>query len=240
MSISEHFDGKDLTISTGKAEIDQQMGGGIPWGSLTLVEGKHGTGKSVFCQHLVHSTLGAGKAVAFYSSETGSPSLISQMSSLGLDVLDYFLLDKLRVFPLELPVGNSNPSSPFDKLLRHMSALPPEFDLIIVDSLTGILPFTAKPVASDFFAGTRQLCQEGRTVVLMVDPRALATSWGSELAAWSDIHLRLKMQTVTVQRVVKSLELCKTNRDSGVYAAAVNGDVFPGRGMGIVWARQSD
>ena len=74
MSISEHFDGK--------AEIDQQMGGGIPWGSLTLVEGKHGTGKSVFCQHLVHSTLGAGKAVAFYSSETGSPSLISQMSSL--------------------------------------------------------------------------------------------------------------------------------------------------------------
>ena len=107
MSISEHFDGKDLTISTGKAEIDQQMGGGIPWGSLTLVEGKHGTGKSVFCQHLVHSTLGAGKAVAFYSSETGSPSLISQMSSLGLDVLDYFLLDKLRVFPLELPVGNS-------------------------------------------------------------------------------------------------------------------------------------
>ena len=155
-------------------------------------------------------------------------------------MLDYFLLDKLRVFPLELSVGNSNPSSPFDKLLRHMSALPPEFDLIIVDSLTGILPFTAKPVASDFFAGTRQLCQEGRTVVLTVDPRALATSWGSELAAWSDIHLRLKMQTVTVQRVVKSLELCKTNRDSGGYAAAVNFDVFPGRGMGIVWARQSD
>jgi archaellum biogenesis ATPase FlaH len=207
---------------------------------LTLVEGKHGTGKSVFCQHLVHSALDSGKAVAFYSSETASPSLISQMSSLGLDVLDYFLLDKLRVFPLELPAGDPNPARPLDKLIRHMTVLPLEFDLIIVDSLTGILPLTPRPAASDFFAGARQLCQEGRTVVLTVDPRALATSWGSELAAWSDIHLRLKMQTVTVQRVVKSLELCKTNRDSGGYAAAVNFDVFPGRGMGVVWARQPD
>ncbi len=238
--MSGHYDGKDVTISTRRAEIDQQMGGGIPLGSLTLVEGKHGTGKSVFCQHLVHSALDAGKAVAFYSSETGSTSLISQMSSLGLDVLDYFLLDKLRVVPLELPVGGPIQSRPLDKLLRHMSALPPEFDLIIVDSLTGILPFTPKAAASAFFAGARQLCQEGRTVVLTVDPRDLATSWGSDLAAWSDIHLRWKMQTVTVQRVVKCLELCKTNRDSGGYAAAVNFDIFPGRGMGIVWARQPD
>ena len=221
----------DVTISTGRVEIDQQMGGGIPLGSLSLVEGKHGTGKSVFCQHLVHNALGSGKSVAIYSSDAGSPSLISQMDSLGLDVVDYFLLDKLRVFPLELPVGEANPTSPLEKLLRHINALPPEFDLIIVDSLTEILAQTGRPAVSDFFAGARQLCREGKTVVLTVDPRVLATSWGSELAAWSDIHLRLRMQTVTVQRVVKSLELCKTNRDSGGYA---------GRGMGIVWARQPD
>ena len=238
--MSGYYDEKDVTISTGRVEIDQQMGGGIPQGSLTLVEGKHGTGKSVFCQHLVHSALDSRKSVAFYSSETSSPSLISQMSSLGLDVLDYFLLDKLRVFPLELPTGGPNLSSPLDKLFRHMNVLPPEFDLIIVDSLTGILPLTPKPAVSDFFAGARQLCQEGRTVVLTLDPRVLATSDGSELAAWSDIHLRLKMQTVTVQRVVKCLELCKSNRDSGGHAAAVNFDVYPGRGMGIVWARQPD
>ncbi len=143
--MSSHSDEKDLTISVGRAEIDQQMGGGIPRSSLTLVEGKHGTGKSVFCQHLVHSALESRKSVAFYSSETSSPSLISQMSSLGLDVLDYFLLDKLRVFPLEQRTSGPNRPSPMDKLLRHMSALPPEFDLIVVDALTGILPLTPKP-----------------------------------------------------------------------------------------------
>ena len=77
-------------------------------------------------------------------------------------------------------------------------------------------------------------------MVLTVDPRHLATSRGKQLGVWSDIHLRLKMQTVTVQRVVKTMELYKTNRDSGGYAAEINFDVFPGRGMGIVWAKNPD
>ena len=72
--MSGYYDEKDVTIRTGRVEIDQQMGGGIPQGSLTLVEGKHGTGKSVFCQHLVHSALDSRKSVAFYSSETSSPT----------------------------------------------------------------------------------------------------------------------------------------------------------------------
>ena len=131
--------GKDVTISTGRVEIDQQMGGGIPWGSLTLVEGKHGTGKSVLCQHLAFSALRSGSSVAYYSSEIASPSLISQMSSMGLDVLDYFLLDKLRVFPLELPAGSPNLSCHLEQLMRHISALPPGFDFIVVDSLTAVL-----------------------------------------------------------------------------------------------------
>ena len=50
-------------------------------------------------------------------------------------------------------------------------------------------------------------------MVLTVDLRALAMSWGEELATWSDIHLRLKMQTVTVEQVVKTLELWIADAD---------------------------
>ena len=42
-------------LTTGREEIDRQMGGAIPWGSLTLIEGKHAAGKSVLCQHLTYS-----------------------------------------------------------------------------------------------------------------------------------------------------------------------------------------
>ncbi len=37
-------------ISTGNAEIDTKLGGGIPVGSLALVEGQSASGKSVLAQ----------------------------------------------------------------------------------------------------------------------------------------------------------------------------------------------
>ena len=63
-------------ISTGQHEIDRSIGDGIPKGALTLVEGKHAAGKTVLCQHLTYSALHDQSSVAFYTSETGSPSLI--------------------------------------------------------------------------------------------------------------------------------------------------------------------
>ena len=81
-------------ISTGQHEIDRCIGDGIPKGSLTLSEGNHAAGKTVLCQNLTYSALHEKSSVAFYTSETSSPSMISRMSSLRMDVLDYFLLDQ--------------------------------------------------------------------------------------------------------------------------------------------------
>ena len=92
-------------ISTGSLEIDRQIGHGISWGSVTLLEGRHGTGKSVLCQHLSYNALKAQSGVACYTSDLGSPSLIAQMKSLGLDVLDFFLLDQLRIWQ-SISAGN--------------------------------------------------------------------------------------------------------------------------------------
>ncbi len=43
---------KDV-ISTGHAEIDKKLGGGIPIGYLILVEGLSDAGKSVLCQQMI-------------------------------------------------------------------------------------------------------------------------------------------------------------------------------------------
>lgn len=40
------------SISTGNIELDKKMGGGIPTGSLTLIEGQSDAGKSVLVQQL--------------------------------------------------------------------------------------------------------------------------------------------------------------------------------------------
>lgn len=224
-------------LSTGRAEIDRQMGGAIPWGSLTLIEGKHATGKSVLCQHLTYSALQSDSGVAFYTSETGSPSLISQMGSLGLDVMDHFLLDKLRIFPLELPDQRSKAANQLDILLRHIVGLPPEFEFVVVDSLTPLIPHLPAEALAEFFTGCRQLCRVGKTIALTLDPRPLVTSVGDQIPFWCDVHLRLRLETVTVERVVRAMDVFKPIHEGEGHAPKINFDVHSGQGMTIIWPK---
>jgi len=121
------------TISTGNSELDGKMGGGIPLGSLTLIEGDSGAGKSVLAQQMMHGSLEDGYTLTLFSSENTVKSLVKQMRSLSLDVLDYLLLDKLRVYPIETSgLGRDAPPT-LMKAIRQEAAVR---DMIFVDSLT--------------------------------------------------------------------------------------------------------
>ena len=100
-------------ISSGNGEIDKKMGGGIPVGSLSLIEGQSDAGKSVLSQHLAYGALLSEVAVAYYTTENTVKSLISQMGSLNLGVIDHFLVDRLRVYPLQIAARwmSASPSS---------------------------------------------------------------------------------------------------------------------------------
>ena len=73
------------TISTGNIEIDRRIGGGIPYGTLMLIEGDDASGKSSITQQLFYGALKAGEDVVCYSTETTIQSLIPQMKSIGMD-----------------------------------------------------------------------------------------------------------------------------------------------------------
>ena len=225
-------------LSTGSLEIDRQIGHGVPWGSVTLIEGRHGTGKSVLCQHLCFNALRAQSGVACYTSDIGSPSLIAQMKSLGLDVLDFFLLDQLRIHPLELSEEYPEPTDVLNLLLRHIMALPPEFELVIIDSLTPLLPFCTKDQVLDFFFHCHQMSREGRTIVAVLDTRAMATSLTDALYSWCDIHLRLRMEVVTIERVVKALDVFKPHGGNPEAVPSINFDVQPGHGIQVVFTKR--
>ena len=50
------------------SQLEQILGGGIPIGSLTLLDGTGGTGKSFFCQHFAYGALQSGQKVAYFTS----------------------------------------------------------------------------------------------------------------------------------------------------------------------------
>ena len=109
---------------TGITDIDRQFVEGIAPGSLVLIEGTHESGKSVLGQHFAHSALRSKKnAVAFYTTEHTVQSLIIQMESLSLHILDSFLADSLRIFPVRLPISPRDSLKSFHLLTRHISRL---------------------------------------------------------------------------------------------------------------------
>jgi archaellum biogenesis ATPase FlaH len=113
--------GERRIISTGSVEIDKKMGGGIPEGSLIMIEGQSNAGKSVVTQQLINGALNSGFRAVLYTTENTPQSLFRQMASLDLDVTDFFLLGALNVLPR---AGGDGPGDGDDGLRRD--AAPPQ------------------------------------------------------------------------------------------------------------------
>ena len=131
---------KTNIISTGHPEIDRKLGGGVPMGSLTLVEGQSDAGKSVLCQQLIWGSLKNGHKVLVFTSENSARSLLSQMDSLGLFVLDYMLLGNLKVYSMKPSEIGLNSSKTFETILKTIDKNR-GYQLIVLDSLTPIISY---------------------------------------------------------------------------------------------------
>ncbi len=133
------------------------MGGGIPAGSLVLLEGQSDAGKSVLCQHFSHGALSGLMSSVYYTTENTVKSLVSQMSSLNLDITDYFLCDRMRIYPLEISSSDQDDSGRvFQILIDHLDSLPTRFSLAIIDSLTGVVANSDDHAIIEFFASCKK------------------------------------------------------------------------------------
>jgi len=225
---------KKEVICTGVAEVDEKLGGGIPVGSLVLVEGHSDAGKSVLCQHLAHGTLLNYKAsVAYYSTENTVRSLISQMDSLSMDVMDLFLADHLRVYPLIFRNNMHDGKKPFYVLTHHFSRLPKQFKLVIVDSIT-ILIAHSEPIAIiDFFSRCKELCDQDRSIVVVSHSYAFEEDMLSRTRSLCDARFRLRLEQMG-DRMVKLLEVLKVRGADRPTGDVVSFDIEPKVGMRII------
>ena len=225
---------KHDVIITGVPEVDEKLGGGIPLGSLCLVEGDSDSGKSVLCQHLTHGTLIAGEvSVVYYTTENSVRSLISQMDSLAIPVLDHFLADHLRIYPLTFGGKTQGGQKPFHVLTHHFSKLPKEFQLIIVDSITLLIAHSNPIAIIDFFSRCKSLCDEGRTVIVVAHSYAFEEEMLSRTRSLCDARFRLRLEQVG-DSMIKLMEVLKVRGAERPTGDVVSFDIEPKLGMRII------
>jgi flagellar protein FlaH len=221
------------SVSTGNVEFDKKMGGGIPLGSLTLVEGQSGAGKSVLVQQLTWGGLRDGLRILFYTTENTTRSLLKQMDDLGLNIEDYFLLGRLNIFAVPQAFSEDQSRQVFQMLRRHIAQQADQFDVVIVDSLTTFVSNVPDKETLTFFTLCKEFCDEEKTVIFTMHSYAFNETMFIRLRSICDAHLRLKVEEVG-DRLIKVLEVAKIRGAEKRTGNVISFDVEPNLGMRIV------
>jgi flagellar protein FlaH len=224
--------GKLKVISTGNSEIDKKLGGGIPIGSMTLVEGESDSGKSVLSQQMIWGSLYDGFEVTLYTTENTIKSFMRQMGSLSLDVTDFLLLRKLKVFPIMASKSKFSAEQVFTVLLAGMEAYNHP-TLVVVDSLTTFITHTSIEETMTYFEMCKDYCDKGTTILNVVNSYAFAEAELARVRSMCDAHLRLRTEQVG-DLMVKVLEVAKVRGAELSTGNVVSFDVEPMLGMRII------
>jgi flagellar protein FlaH len=227
--LQEH---KRVLISTGNSELDKKIGGGIPEGSLTLIEGQSEAGKSVLTQQLVWGALQNGKRVAYYSTENTTRSLMRQMSSLSLDITDFFILGRINVYPIVSAPNEEEARSMLQAVLRHMAVMT-DRDILAFDSLSVFVSNIPEQDTLTFFTAVKNFCDEDKTLLLTMHSYAFSEPMFVRLRSICDAYLRLRVREMGTQ-LLKELEVAKIRGADRSTGNVIAFDVEPSIGMRII------
>jgi flagellar protein FlaH len=193
--------------------LDKELGGGLPPGSIVLIEGDYGAGKSAMSQRFTYGLCEEGHSVTMLSTELTVGSFLEQMNSLGYDMVEH-MLDENALF-LHADIGDSNNFSGGDSdddrkqlLKRLMEAeVMWDSDVIIIDTFDAILrndpKFEAlvreneeRQAALEIISFFRDVISQGKVIALTVDPTTLDEEALGPFRSIADVFLELEMVEV--------------------------------------------
>ena len=219
-------------ISTGHPEIDKKLGGGIPVGSLTLIEGQSAAGKSVLCQQMIWGSLKNGYKTLLFTTENSVRSLISQMDSLGLFILDEVLLGWLKIYYLPPSVVRQQVRETFNTILEVM-AEHEDYHLAVLDAMTPMVSLARGEEALAYLERCKALCDGGRSIINVTHSYAFEPDFLVRIRSMCDAHFMLFTEKMG-DKLVKTLEVSKIRGAAQTTGNILTFDVEPEIGMKIM------
>jgi flagellar protein FlaH len=233
MAVPAYETKKRRSITSGNVELDKKMGGGIPEGSLSLIEGQSDAGKSVLVQQLTWGGLREGFRVLYYTTENTCRSLLNQMQDLSLDIDDYFLLGKVNIYAVPQAFDEEQSLQVFQILRQHIGQQQDKFDVIIVDSITTFVSHVPDQETLTFFTLCKEFCDLNKTLIFTMHSHAFSEQMFIRLRSICDAHMRLRVEEVGDQ-LVKVLEVAKIRGAEKSTGNIISFEVEPNLGMRIV------
>ena len=205
---------QNTLLSIGMPERDQlnkELGGGIPRGSIVLMEGDYGAGKSALSQRFAYGLVDEGASVTLLSTELTVSGFIDQMYSLRYDVTKPLLNEELLFLAADFDSGGNFSDTDADrkellKLLMEAETMW-NSDVIILDTFDSILrndpTFEAlvrkneeRQAALEIISFFRDMISSGKVIVLTVDPSAVGDDAIGPFRSIADVFFELQMVEV--------------------------------------------
>ncbi|ADB62276.1 ATPase involved in biogenesis of flagella-like protein [Haloterrigena turkmenica DSM 5511] len=228
---------------TGRDRVNNAIGGGIPEGSVVLVEGEDGAGKSALSQRFSYGMATEDAYVTYISTELECWEFVQQMNSLSYDVVDLLLNEQLLF--LHANVDTHDEGTKRQLLARFASAETLwKADVVYVDTLSALLRNDPNyeavvdegdedHVIQRLVSFLRHVTMQDKTVVLTIDPTSVRDDALRPLRNVADVYFQIETNTVG-QEIRRKILVRRFQNMRNPVDDSIGFNVQQGRGISIV------
>lgn len=228
---------------TERDRVNTAIGGGLPKGSVMLIEGENGAGKSAICQRFAYGMVAEENYVTYVSSELESWEFVQQMHSLSYDVVDHLLSEQL----LFLHANVDTHDDPTERrLLARLADAETLWraDVVYVDTLSSLLRNDPNyesviddgdedHVIQRLVSFLRKVTMQQKTVVLTVDPTSVNEDALRPLRNVADVYFQIETNVVG-QEIRRMIRVRRFQNMKSPVDDSIGFTVQQGRGVSIV------
>ena len=195
-------------LQISRDDLHDQLGQGLPAGTITLIEGAKGSGKSAILQRMAFGFLSNDHSVTCISTELTVKDFIDQMYCLDYPIASWLLSGRLKFVPVYPLIGSSRNRKDFLGMLMSSRELFAS-DVIIIDTFSSLVSNSLRGDENSinvlgFF---KKLAGMGKSVIISVDPEEVE---GEALSPFeSDSHVYLSLVVSQVGGVISRTIMVK-------------------------------
>ena len=193
--------GDTYRLQIARDDLHDQLGQGLPAGTITLIEGAKGSGKSAVIQRMIFGFLSNQYSVTCISTELTVKDFINQMYSLDYPIASWLLNGMLKFVPVYPLVGNSRSRADFLGMLMSSRELYTS-DIIIIDTFSSLVSnsLSGEENSIKVFGFFKRLAGMNKSIVVTIDPDEMN---GKVLAPFeSDSHVYLSLVVSQVGGII--------------------------------------